>query len=246
MRINEVVNPHDTGAFSGLRNLGRSALNQFTRSQLGVDAYGDEEAAEFEKSAVEKQKKAQQQADTQRQQTAARDAAQAISQASVPTAPAAPQTAAANIQTIAPAVQPAPAQTAPAPNFAQTNRVQYQPATVNAPTATVPNMPATVPPKPAVAAAPKVNPAAAPVVYQFDGRALNPQNPRDAGIIKQLQAAGVTSGRTSTPAQAAKARAQKQDAIQNLRRTAVRTGDRDYLRQLNKLAGLPLDSTVGI
>lgn len=38
-----------------------------------------------------------------------------------------------------------------------------------------------------------INPAAAPAVYRFDGRALNPQNPRDASIIKQLQAAGVTS-----------------------------------------------------
>jgi hypothetical protein len=245
MRIDEVVNPHDTGAFSGLRNLGRSALNQFTRSQIDVDAYSDKETAEFEKSAVEKRKKAQQQADVQRQQAAARDAAQAISQAPVPTAPAAPQTAAANIQSIAPAVPPAPAQPAPASNFAQTNRVQYQPATTNAPAATVPNMPATVLPKPAAPAAPKVNPAAAPVVYQFDGRALNPQNPRDAGIIKQLQTAGVTSGRTSTPAQAAKARAQRLNAINDLRQTAVRTGDRDYLRQLNAMAGLPPDSTVG-
>lgn len=245
MRINEVVNPYDTGPLGGLRNLGRSALNQFTRSQIGVDAYGDREAAEFEKSAVGKQKKAQQQAAKKRQRAMTQQAAQAISQAPVPTTSAAPQTAAANIQSIAPAVQPAPAQTAPTPNFAQTNRVQYQPATTNAPTATVPNMPATVPPKPAAPAAPKVNPAAAPVVYQFDGRALNPQNARDAGIIKQLQAAGVTSGRTSTPAQAAKARSQQQDAIQRLRQTAVRTGDRDYLRQLNKLAGLPPDSTVG-
>jgi hypothetical protein len=240
MRINEVVNPYDRGAFSGLRNLGRSALNQFTRSQIGVDAYGDQEAAEFEKSAAEKQKKAQQQAGVRRQQAAARDAAQTIGQASLPAASAAPQTAAANIQSVAPAVQPAPAQTTPTPNFAQTNRVQYQPATVNAPTATVPNMTAPVPPKPVAApAAPKVNPAAAPVVYQFDGRALNPQNPRDAGIIKQLQAAGVTSGRTSTPSQA-----QKAAAIQDLRRTAIRTGDRDYLRRLNAMAGLPPESTT--
>ena len=36
-------------------------------------------------------------------------------------------------------------------------------------------------------------PAAAPVVYRFDGRALNPQNTRDSAIIAQLQAAGVTS-----------------------------------------------------
>ena len=47
--------------------------------------------------------------------------------------------------------------------------------------------------KPAVA----VNPSAAPVVYRFDGRALDPQIPGDAGIIKTLQAAGVTSA-TST------------------------------------------------
>lgn len=34
---------------------------------------------------------------------------------------------------------------------------------------------------------------AAPVVYQFDGRPLNPASPRDAAIIKTLQSAGVTS-----------------------------------------------------
>ena len=38
-----------------------------------------------------------------------------------------------------------------------------------------------------------VNPGTTPVVYRFDGRALDPQNPRDASIIKQLQAQGVTS-----------------------------------------------------
>jgi hypothetical protein len=40
---------------------------------------------------------------------------------------------------------------------------------------------------------PTVNTSAAPVVYRFDGRALDPQNPNDARIIKTLQAAGVTS-----------------------------------------------------
>jgi hypothetical protein len=42
------------------------------------------------------------------------------------------------------------------------------------------------------------NPSAAPVVYRFDGRALDPQIPRDAGIIKTLQAAGVTSATSDT------------------------------------------------
>jgi hypothetical protein len=42
-----------------------------------------------------------------------------------------------------------------------------------------------------------VNPSSTPVVYRFDGRALDPRIPGDAGIIKTLQAAGVTSA-TST------------------------------------------------
>lgn len=41
-------------------------------------------------------------------------------------------------------------------------------------------------------AAPITNPAA-PVVYRFDGRPLNPARPGDVAIIKTLQAAGVTS-----------------------------------------------------
>lgn len=45
-------------------------------------------------------------------------------------------------------------------------------------------------------AAPITKPAA-PVVYQFDRRPLNPASPGDAAIIKILQAAGVTSA-TST------------------------------------------------
>jgi len=43
-------------------------------------------------------------------------------------------------------------------------------------------------------AAPKVNPAAAPVPYTFNGRKLDPNNVKDAQIIATLQAAGVTSG----------------------------------------------------
>jgi len=61
---------------------------------------------------------------------------------------------------------------AAAPNFTQTNRVQYQPATVNT--------------------TPGVNPAAAPVVYTLDGNPLNPSNPIHAKLIAQMQAAGVT------------------------------------------------------
>jgi hypothetical protein len=55
--------------------------------------------------------------------------------------------------------QPAPAQLPRpvVPNYAQTNKVGYRPATVNAPVAAVPNMPPTLPTKPA---APVVNPAA--------------------------------------------------------------------------------------
>jgi hypothetical protein len=192
MRVNEVVNPLDRGAFSGLRNLGRSALNQFTRSQIGVDAYGDEEAAEFEKSAAEKQKKDQEQAKRQQQQTAAQQAARAIAQADAPAGSTAPQTAAANIQTVSPAVQPASAQTAPTPNFAQTNRVQYQPATTNAPTATVPNMPPRLP-------AANVNPAAKPVIYTLDDVPLNPNNPIHSRLIAQMQQQGITQARTKVP-----------------------------------------------
>jgi hypothetical protein len=51
--------------------------------------------------------------------------------------------------------------------------------------------------KPAATPAPKVNPAAAPVPYMFDGRKLNPSNPNDARIIAALQAQGVTSATTA-------------------------------------------------
>jgi len=72
-------------------------------------------------------------------------------------------------------------------------------------TAATPTAPATTPLSSRVAGAkaraasaarkgnPTVNPSAAPVVYRFDGRALDPRNPNDARIIKTLQAAGVTS-----------------------------------------------------
>jgi hypothetical protein len=47
---------------------------------------------------------------------------------------------------------------------------------------------------PQVKTTPKVNPAAAPVPYMFNGRKLDPNNVKDAQIIATLQAAGVTSG----------------------------------------------------
>jgi hypothetical protein len=47
---------------------------------------------------------------------------------------------------------------------------------------------------PQVKTTPKVNPAAAPVPYTFNGRKLDPNNVKDAQIIATLQAAGVTSG----------------------------------------------------
>jgi len=50
---------------------------------------------------------------------------------------------------------------------------------------------------PAATPAPKVNPAAAPVPYMFDGRKLNPNNANDARIIASLQAQGVTSATTA-------------------------------------------------
>jgi hypothetical protein len=68
----------------------------------------------------------------------------------------------------------------PKPNYAQTGQVNYKPATVTV------NSPG----------APKVNPAAAPVIYTLDGRKLDPKNLGDAGVIKQLQAQGLTSGFT--------------------------------------------------
>jgi len=101
--------------------------------------------------------------------------------------------------------QPAPAQLpkpAAAPNFIQTNRVKYQPATVNAPVANVPNVSS----RPTISkpAAPVVNPAAAPVVYSLDGQPLNPNNPVHAKLIAQLQSAGVTKANTKTKTRATK------------------------------------------
>jgi hypothetical protein len=68
----------------------------------------------------------------------------------------------------------------PKPNYAQAGQMNYKPATVTV------NSPG----------APKVNPAAAPVIYTLDGRRLDPKNLGDAGVIKQLQAQGLTSGFT--------------------------------------------------
>jgi hypothetical protein len=58
--------------------------------------------------------------------------------------------------------------------------------------------------KPATTPAPKVNPAAAPVPYMFDGRKLNPGDPNDARIIAALQAYGVTSATTAQVKQQSK------------------------------------------
>jgi hypothetical protein len=92
-----------------------------------------------------------------------------------------------------PAAQlPRPATATTVPNYAQTNKVGYQPAAVNAPVATVPTIPGKVATtKPS---APNVNTAYAPVVYRYQGRPLNPSNPADATRIAQLQALGKTSG----------------------------------------------------
>ena len=68
----------------------------------------------------------------------------------------------------------------PKPNYAQAGQMNYKPATVTV------NSPG----------ASKVNPAAAPVIYTLDGRRLDPKNLGDAGVIKQLQAQGLTSGFT--------------------------------------------------
>jgi hypothetical protein len=46
---------------------------------------------------------------------------------------------------------------------------------------------------------PTVDPGTEPEIYYFDDRELDPQNPNDAKIIKQLQAAGVTSARAGIP-----------------------------------------------
>jgi hypothetical protein len=177
MRIKEIMERVDAaydpeaGVF---RNLGRASLNRFVRGQLGIDAYDDEQEAEKRKERAAKQ--------------AAQQAAQAIDQAEVPAGAATPQTAATNTQSVA-------------PNFAQTTAGR---TTVNAPTATVPAIRPYVPQVSTVtstapAQTPAVNPAKPPQVYTFDGRALNPNNPNDAKIIKQLQAAGVTSAKVGIP-----------------------------------------------
>jgi hypothetical protein len=74
---------------------------------------------------------------------------------------------------------PAPA-AAPVPNYAQNRQFKYGTTTTNAPTTV-----------------PKVNPAAAPVPYMFDGRKLDPKNVNDAQKIAAMQAQGVTSSTTA-------------------------------------------------
>jgi hypothetical protein len=143
--------------------------------------------------------------------------------------------------TVAPAA--GTAQPTPAPNFGQGG---YAATTTNAPAATVPTVAARPAARPAATpaatpAAPLVNPAKPPQVYTFDGRALDPGNANDARIIKTLQSQGVTSGRTNPKPSAS---AQTTRSLQDLRQTAIRTGDRDYLRQVNQRLGLPLDSTT--
>jgi len=243
MRIKEImerVTPAYDPDAGFLRNVGRAGLNRFVRGQVGVDAYSDEEEAE------KRQERAAQR-EVDRQKAAANQAAREIDQANVPAGGTAPQTSAANTQSVAPAPAPAaPAPTAPTPNFAQGTAGR---TTINAPTAAVPairpyvpqvSTAATAAPAQTPAQTPAVNPAKPPQVYTFDGRALNPANANDANIIKQLQAAGVTSGRTNPkPSSAQTAR-----ALQDLRQIAIRTGDRDYLKQINQRLGLPPDSTT--
>ena len=53
---------------------------------------------------------------------------------------------------------------------------------------------ATVTPVAATTTTAPVNSAAAPVIYRYQGRPLNPSNPADATRIAQLQALGKTSG----------------------------------------------------
>jgi hypothetical protein len=73
-------------------------------------------------------------------------------------------------------------------------------AEIPADTASEPSVQPAVDPQAAAASnTPAVDPGAEPQVYHFDDRALNPQNPNDAKIIKQLQAAGVTSARSGIP-----------------------------------------------
>jgi len=178
MRIKEIMERADAAYDPDagfLQNVGRAGLDQFTRSQLkGTSAYSDEQEAERRKERASKQ--------------AAQQAAQAIDQAEVPPGTVAPQTAAANTQSVA-------------PNFAQGTAGR---TTTNAPTAAVPTIRPYVPQVSAATTAapvqtPAVNPAKPAQVYRFDGRALNPNNPRDAKIIKQLQVAGVTSASTGIP-----------------------------------------------
>jgi len=155
--------------------------------------------------------------------------------------PAAQRKQAAQAAQAATTVAPAAgtAQTTPAPNFGQGG---YAATTTNAPAATVPTVAARPAARPAAtSAAPLVNPAKPPQVYTFDGRALDPGNANDARIIKTLQSQGVTSGRTNPKPSAS---AQTTRSLQDLRQTAIRTGDRDYLRQVNQRLGLPLDSTT--
>jgi hypothetical protein len=258
MRIKEImerVTPAYDPDAGFLRNVGRAGLNRFVRGQLGTDAYSDEE-----EDKKRQERAAQREVD--RQKAAANQAAREIDQANVPAGGTAPQTSAANTQSVAPAPAPAaPAQTTPAPNFGQGgyaattttvkpaaitpttpakptapnfSRGGYAATTTNAPTAAVPAIPA----RPT---APAVNPTKPPQVYTFDGRALNPGNANDARIIKTLQSQGVTSGRTNPKPSAA---AQNIAALQDLRQTAIRTGDRNYLRQINQRLGLPPDSTT--
>jgi len=179
MRIKEIMERVDNPVYDPeagvLKNIGRAGLDQFVRGQLGgTSAYSDEQ----------EEKRRQERA----AQQAAQQAAQAIDRVEVPPSTAAPQTATANTQSVA-------------PNFAQGTAGR---TTTNAPTAAVPAIRPYVPQVSTAATAapvqtPAVNPAKPAQVYRFDGRALNPNNPRDAKIIKQLQVAGVTSASTGIP-----------------------------------------------
>jgi hypothetical protein len=177
MRIKEIMERVDAAYDPDagfLQNVGRAGLDRFTRNQLRIGAYNDDEEAKRRKERASKQ--------------AAQQAAQATNQAEVPSSTATPQTAATNTQSVA-------------PNFAQGTAGR---TTTNAPTAAVPAIRPYVPQMSTAATAapvqtPAVNPATPAQVYRFDGRALNPNNPRDAEIIKQLQVAGVTSASTGIP-----------------------------------------------
>jgi hypothetical protein len=198
MRIKEIMERVDNPTYDPeagfLRNVGRAGLDQFTRSQLGgTSAYSyDQEEQRRDARAAQRE--------VDRQKATAQQAAQAINQAQVPAGSAAPQTSAANTQSIAPTPAPA-AQTTPVSNFAQGTAGR---TTVNVPTAAVPAIRPYVPQVSTATTAapvqtPAVNPAKPAQVYRFDGRALNPNNPRDANTIRQLQAAGVTSASTGIP-----------------------------------------------